>query len=235
MIVHTVATPVLERLEGRRGVVAGGNRGAAYADFDGFVVALTARGVPLMPNGIALAGPAPAAGTRFTVDGAHAWDPTLHLGDDAPTRGAQILKGVRPHESGRRKGSDPLYVAVERRDPELAARAASALIGRGPGLTPEGDDLVAATAAVVAAGAWPAPERDAWLKALLPPDLRRRTTALSATLLELAVTGAAIEPLHGLFGDHWRAALARLRKLGHSTGRAYAVAAALTATRLPAP
>ena len=232
MIVHTVATPVRERLEGRRGVVAGGDRGAAYADLDGFVVALTARGVPLMPNGIGLAGRAPPAGTRFTVDGAHSWDPTLTLGDDPAGRGEEILVALR---DDRARGGAEILEAVERRDPELAARAAAALIGRGPGLTPEGDDLVAATAAVVAAGPWPAPERDAWLKALLPEDLRGRTTALSATLLELAVTGATIEPLHGLFGDHWRPALARLEKLGHSTGRAYALAAALTATRLPAP
>jgi hypothetical protein len=228
MIAHTVATPVL----GREGVVTGGNRGAAYAELDGFVVALTARGVPLMPNGIGLAGPAPPAGTRFTADAPHTWDPTLQLNDDPARRGEEILTAL---DGSRTVGSDPLTCAVERRDPELAARTAADLIGRGPGLTPEGDDVVAATAAVVAAGPWPPDERAAWLRALLGPDLRRRTTALSATLLELAAEGATIEPLHGLFADDWRPALDRLLRLGHSTGRAYARAAAGAATRLPAP
>jgi hypothetical protein len=227
MIAHTVATPVL----GRHGIVTGGNRGAAYADIDGFVVALTARGVPLMPNGIGLAGPAPPAGTSFTAAAPHTWDPTLRLNADPATRGEEILTELD-------KGTVPLpalYRAVESRDPERAARAAAELIGRGEGLTPEGDDVVAATAAVVAAGPWPQQERDAWLRALIGNDLRRRTTSLSATLLELAAKGATIESLHGLFTDDWRPALQRLLRLGHSTGRAYALAAANTATRLPAP
>jgi hypothetical protein len=90
-----------------------------------------------------------------------------------------------------------------------------------------GDDRLAATAAVVAAGRWP--EREAWLRAVVPADLRARTTALSATLLELAARGQVIEPVHGLFGPHWRAALARLLRIGHSTGPAYATAAATAA------
>jgi Protein of unknown function (DUF2877) len=177
-------------------------------DFDGFIVALTARGVPLMPNGIALAGGPPPAGARVTLDleGAEMWDPTLRLGDDPARRGGEILQALgwpawRPPNADR-------------------------LLGRGPGLTPEGDDILAATAAVVAAG----DERDPSLRALLPPDLRRRTTALSATLLELAIKGQAIEPLHGLFGDRWRTALDRLLRVGHSTGRAYATAAAYAAS-----
>jgi hypothetical protein len=68
--------------------------------------------------------------------------------------------------------------------------------------------------------------REAWLGALVGDDLRSRTSALSATLLELAVAGMGPEPLQALLaGD--RSALARLVALGHSTGRAYARGAAV--------
>jgi hypothetical protein len=57
-------------------------------------------------------------------------------------------------------------------------------------------------------------------------DLRRRTTALSATLLELAASGMGPEPLQAwLAGD--AAARARLETIGHSTGRAIARGAAI--------
>jgi hypothetical protein len=209
-----VAAPVRERFDGRSAIVAGANRHAAYLDLDGFVVALTAPGVSLMPNGVALDGDPPPEGARVTLDleNSDVWDPTLRLGDDPARRGNEIL-----HELG--WGDVTLGRAP---DPDR-------LLGRGPGLTPEGDDVLAATAAVVA-GRWPPAARDPWLDTLLPPDLRSRTTNLSATLLELAVDGQAIEPLHGLFGSHWRAALARLLELGHSTGRAYATAAAYAAS-----
>src|SRR3954447_13702346 len=56
MHAERVATPVLERLAAGAadGVPRGGGTGAMYLELDGFVLALTARGVPLMPNGIAV-------------------------------------------------------------------------------------------------------------------------------------------------------------------------------------
>ncbi len=61
---HLVTTPVLERLAGafeaegpvggRKGVVLGAGATAAWVDVDGFVVAITTREVPLLPNAIAL-------------------------------------------------------------------------------------------------------------------------------------------------------------------------------------
>ena len=53
-------------------------------------------------------------------------------------------------------GPEPdLVRAVESRDPSLAAQVGARLIGRGGGLTPEGDDLVAGVVAVIAVGTWP--------------------------------------------------------------------------------
>jgi hypothetical protein len=193
---------------GRRGVVAGVGRDAAYVDADGFVVVLTV-GRPLLPNGAQVAR-LPAVGSTVIVRAEEVWDPTLRLGD------TDLVAD----------GPDDLVRAVESRDPSLAASAGARLIGRGGGLTPEGDDLVCGVAAVIAVGDWPRALREAWLGALIGADLRRRTTALSATLLELAVGGMGPEPLQALVaGDP--AALARLEAIGHSTGRAIARGAAV--------
>jgi Protein of unknown function (DUF2877) len=186
---------------GRRGVVAGRGRDAAYVDADGFVVVLT-REPPALPNGVQV-GRLPAVGAEVVVRADEVWDPTLRL--------------VDPPEVS--VGDDDL--ARETLDPAaLGAR----LIGRGPGLTPEGDDVVAGLAAVVAVSSWAS--REAWVAALIGDDLRRRTTALSATLLELAALGMGPEPLQSwLAGD--ATALARLERIGHSTGPAIARGAAV--------
>jgi hypothetical protein len=195
---------------GRRGVVAGVGRDAAYVEAGDFVVVLTL-GRPVLPNGAQVAR-LPAAGEEVVVRADEVWDPALRLGDP-PARGG----GAGP-------AAVELVRAVETRDPRRAAAAGARLIGRGGGLTPEGDDLIAGAAAVVAIGSWP--NRDAWLRALVGDDLRRRTTALSATLLELAVAGMGPEPLQAwLAGDG--AARGRLEAIGHSTGRAIAAGATL--------
>jgi hypothetical protein len=193
VIAHTVAAPVA----GRRLRVTHVSRHAGYADLDGFVVVVVGPGGPLLPNGVVLTGP-PETG-RVVLEGATIWDPRLRL------RGDERLTAP---------GDAPLAPALH--DPLLAGQIARRLIGRGPGLTPEGDDAVAVTAAIVAAaGADPG-----LLAALLPEDLRSRTSALSATLLELAGQGMIAEPFHAVLNG---APLERLTRLGHTTGRAYAV------------
>jgi hypothetical protein len=216
---HAVAEPVLGRLPAE--VVA--RRVLAAGDF---AVLVTGPGVPLLPNGISLAAE-PAWPARIRLDGAHVWDPRLR---PAPgplrERGAAILAAL-----GRRPPAGLLWRAVEGRDPRLAARAAARLCGRGPGLTPAGDDLLAGAAAVVAAFG-DSPE---WLDAILLPDLRRRTTAPAATLLELAAQALVPEPVLGLLdlsADGWRRSLARLLRLGRSTGYAWAVGAGAAAFHL---
>ena len=198
------ARPALERLAGRRVKVAGAGRDAAYVEDAGFVAVLTiAR--PALPNGIQVAR-LPRAGEEIVVDGGEVWEPALPPAADPAALGARISAAA----------GDPPEALVR------AIRSADGtdLVGRGPGLTPEGDDLVAGAAAVLAAAG-----RDRLAAALVGTDLRRRTTTLSATLLELAAAGLGPEPLQALLaGD--RAALGRLLRLGHSTGRAYALGAA---------
>ncbi|HJU02558.1 MAG TPA: hypothetical protein VJ966_15300, partial [Actinomycetes bacterium] len=269
---HLVAIPVLECLTGEgRGTVLGAGATAAWVDLDGFVVAITTREVPLLPNAIALAagsgalagagsgatarlgpGRATLGQVQVTWDPAAPprWDPTvpvptgvtrealgtraaallhaLRAGAGAetgavdnhlnliprsatlPHRGPAQPEGAEAHARGReaeaharvrelvqadaeaharvRDGealaqsrnaeaparvrelveemarigvvtaTDPegadglalLFRAVAERDPDPAVAAARALLGRGPGLTPEGDDLLAAVAGTLA-------------------------------------------------------------------------------------
>ena len=378
---HLVATPVLECLTqgfggqdpagGVAGVILGAGATAAWVDLGGFVIAITTREVPLLPDAIALSagsgaphpGVTPGATAhltpglmtlgplRITWDptAPPRWDPTVPVPagvtpEGMAARGAAILRalGARPAtaatgavedethplpgsatlplrgpqqpgggDSGastwgpqRPGGADPstlvrelarvgmvtaadpdgaagltlLFRAVRDRDPEPAAAAARALLGRGPGLTPEGDDLLAAVAGTLAVlgpvtrqsgptrdpeagmGApdplpgGPArdprldrpthdpqphpPTRDLLLDALAPTH--GRTTALSATLLALASRRRLPEPAGRLLdfgpaaGTNLPAALARLDRLGHGSGRAYAAGIGVTAVLLAA-
>jgi Protein of unknown function (DUF2877) len=295
---HLVAAPVLERAGGGRGgVVLGAGATAAWVDLDGFVVAVTTREVPLLPNAVALAagagalaGPDVAAGAaarlspgrvdlgglRVTWDPAAppVWDPAVPvLAGATPEavagRGAALLHalGVGPGDLvgglakvgpgdlvgelarvGLATAADPegaaglalLLRAVRERDPDPAAAASRVLAGRGPGLTPEGDDLLAAVAGAVAvlgpASGFDGPGRERFLAALAPEP--GRTTALSATLLALAAEGRMAEPAGRLLDlspageTAWPGALSRLERLGHGSGRAYAAGIAATATLL---
>jgi Protein of unknown function (DUF2877) len=310
---HLVATPVLERLTGERsGVVLGAGATACWVDLDGFVVVITTREVPLLPNAVSLAAgsgslnrPGVAAGSvarftpgrvdlgtlRVTWDPAAppAWDPAVpeatNLRPQAlAMRGAALLAALtsaaadpdtgpgavsdrRPAARrsaapvrelvdelarvGLPTATDPggaaglayLLDALRHRDPEPAARAVQELLGRGPGLTPEGDDLLASVAGTLAvlgpATGWDRSTLTRVLAALAAPA-PERTTALSATLLELAAQGRLVEPAGRLLdlgpgGEAaWPAALARLERLGHGSGRAYAAGIAAASGLLAA-
>jgi Protein of unknown function (DUF2877) len=366
---HLVATPVLEHLaagrrgarsetrggevEGRpqgglEGVVLGTGATAAWVDLDGFVLAITTREVPLLPNAIALAagsGALAGAGAGASSGGTArlgpgrvtlgslqvtwdpaappSWDPTVPVPDSVTllalaARGAALLRALGaegpaegavdnhenpfprsatlPHRGpahpagadvralgrgltriGLATAADPegaaglalLFRAVRERDPELAGAAVRVLLGRGPGLTPEGDDLLAAVAGTLAvlgpAVYSPAPPREPpspdRFQSKVPPErpgdptegasprdpllaaftaLPGRTTALSATLLALAATRRLPEPAGRLLdlspaGEQaWPGALARLERLGHGSGRAWAAGIAATTSLLGA-
>jgi Protein of unknown function (DUF2877) len=199
-----------------------------------------------------------------------AWDPTVPsptaggaavgrrgdavlaaLGVEAAADPAAVVRGLAgaglasAAEAGGAGALELLLRAVLERDPGPAGLAAERLLGRGPGLTPEGDDLLAAVAATVAvlgpaAGLDGAP-RAALLAALVPADgLAGRTTALAATLLELAARGQVAEPAGRLLdlgpaGERaWPAGLRRLQRLGHGSGRAYAAGIGAAASLLAA-
>ena len=210
-----------------------------------------------------------AAGLVVELAGATTWDPTVAFVHDCTRndilrRGVSILEacGVSAEPAppalanaienrlesqeaaGLFTGIEGLFDALTRRDRAGASVAARRLAGKGPGLTPEGDDLLAAVAgAVVAFGpaaGFDDPERRMWLGAI--GAQQSRMTALSATLLGLALRGMVIEPAGCVMNlcvedDVWLRALARLKATGHGTGRAYALAigaaASLLGTRVP--
>lgn len=110
--------------------------------------------------------------------------------------------------------------------PRVALRAAAdididplALAGRGPGLTPAGDDLLAGYAAglVLFHG-----RRDEARR--LAAEAAPRTTGLSATLLWHAADGELSEPAHLLLE---RGESAPLLGWGHTSGRLLALGLAL--------
>jgi hypothetical protein len=178
--------------------------------------------------------------------GAHA-RPTTTDGAALRARGEAVLRscGVRPvadpmaltdalagnglrvtEDDDGRRGVFDLLTAVHERDPQRAAAASDALLGRGPGLTPEGDDLLCAVAATMARF-YDDDKRDAWLAAVVPPDAGARSSDLSVTLLELAAGGRVTEPADRVLDldeRSWQRSLRLLRGVGSSTGRAYALA-----------
>jgi hypothetical protein len=203
---------------------------------DGFVALVTPPGTPWLPNAIVL-GPGPTV----------VWDPMIDPIQPGPAlaaRGVAILRALGVGRSGEVALSDAvtspppaavaaLMAALAHGRAAARRRAALALVGRGPGLTPEGDDVLAGAAVVAAATGDPL---------TLPAQARDLTTPLSATLLELAAAGAAPRPVHALLDvdrDDWRGALRDLEAVGASSGRAIALgigaaAAALGARRAAA-
>ncbi|MGH2751126.1 MAG: DUF2877 domain-containing protein [Actinomycetota bacterium] len=154
-----------------------------------------------------------------------------------------LLAGARPELTAGEglDGARALLAALERRDIAQASEAARLLTGRGPGLTPDGDDLLAAAAACTFAFGRPTGLLDgaaASLRAaLLLDDLDARTTGLSASLLRLAARGQVIDPVRALLDltlgrATWTKALHRLERIGHGTGGTYVLGCALSALAL---
>jgi uncharacterized protein DUF2877 len=148
-----------------------------------------------------------------------------------------------PGDLDARTGVLELIGSVRRRDPGSARGAARLLTGRGSGLTPAGDDLIAGAAVTVAALGpalgFSSERQGAWTKAVVLPDLAHRTTALSATLLRLAAAGHAPEPLHRVLQgpqepERALRSLPRLLAIGRNTGWATAAAAGFCMSGLAA-
>jgi Protein of unknown function (DUF2877) len=229
--VQAVAAPALARLPaGWRSLVGA----STQIDLDGFVVLVTPPGTPWLPNAI-VRGPGPTV----------VWDPVVEPiapGAALAARGTAILRALGVARPAAVAGAlaagatrpppaavAALLSALRSGDAGARRRAVPALLGRGPGLTPEGDDLLAGACVVAAAAGDPL---------VLPSGLRALTTPLSATLLELAAAGAGPRPVHALLDlrdERWRGALRELEGLGASSGRAIALgvgaAAAVLGTR----
>ena len=261
--------------------VLGSSSTSAYLGTGNYVLAITADGVPLMPNGVRViqtdglevfqvgtrarvsTDEIRAGGVVVGLTNAEVREIAVPRNESYSTayvvrRGRNLLGELDPEiasdpvEALARalpglaaadglRGARTLFGALHRGESRLAEQASLELTGRGPGLTPDGDDLLAAAAAATIAFerplALPGESGESLCTAMLPADLDRRTGALSATLLRLAVKGNVIDPVRSLLDlstnqQTWIRALARLQRIGHGTGRTYAVGCALAALSL---
>jgi hypothetical protein len=186
IVADSVSRPVLGLLCGPRR--SGTGMGLGYLELGRRVVAVVPRGRPRMPNGI-------------------------HVGLSIE-RGQRVVIG-----EGRMVTSDAIVVAGPTWEPRPDVRVSldfaepfvpdcASLIGKGEGLTPAGDDLVAGYLAgrVLFHGVS--------CEDVLPR--RGRTTKLSETLLRHAAQGEMPEPVHDLLV---RGECRSLLAFGHSSGR----------------
>ncbi len=214
-----------------------------------------------LPQHVRLGAPARIFGDSLEVDnapavrlGADPWDPRPRRPisrAQAAGWGEAILRslGVRPggssgslasaiirrsklgDEPAAREGIAALLRWLSGKGEAEARVASSRLVGRGPGATPVGDDLLAGAAFADAV----LDPLSASTHLLCPSDVDHRTTPLSATLLRLAVHGLVMETAARLLdvSGEGLASLESLARLGGSTGIAYALAigSALASTR----
>lgn len=203
-------------MAGRAGAPAPGRvlaavGGAVHLAVGAGVLSVTAAGVPLMANAVSVDAHAAAlaavpVGAPASLGPAGLRAGPLWVPFDRTTRvGATVVGSWQ---------GDPVRV-----DARGLRALADRLVGRGAGLTPEGDDLLAGVALALAARG-----REAEARLLVPPDADRRTTRLSACLLRLAARGhgpaAAVALLSAPDDAGRRAAAAELARLGASTGAA---------------
>jgi Protein of unknown function (DUF2877) len=217
-------------------VLAARPAAATYLEAGERVLAIVATGGVRLPCAAMLAagGRLPAARSRLAVgrgavheDGRQLvairrwFDPRVRLAGVDRRAVARFA-----HVVGSRGGVDALLPddAPDRLAAGLASGdavgAVSVLLGRGTGLTPAGDDLVAgALATLRALGSPAADELGAAVRALAPAA----TTRLSAALLEAADVGGLVPEAAGVLralagGGDVETAAGRLVDLGHTSG-----------------
>ncbi len=234
--VSTIAARLLEG--GAVGLCLGGGHGAAYVALPDDVIAVTEPGLPELPCGLVIPSVPEwppgtevsfrenhliAQGSEISWTDADIYDPTMPRIEKGPwlsERARFVNDQLEPPDPRLAPGVALLDRAIRFRSVDTAIVAADELTGRGPGMTPEGDDMLTAAAAV----AFGLGVTDRWRSALVVKALGARTTSLSASLLRHALDGATIKPLIDLFSpdhDAWKEDVETLMALGHSTGRAY--------------
>ncbi len=165
---------------------------------------------------------------RVRLDGSSRWAPRLPERLDADPA---TWHGIAPDVDA---DLAPVWEAVtgDVRRGEFAP-VFDRLEGRGEGLTPSGDDVLAGILLVAAVD----PRRR---DSLVDLALAARTTRLSRAFLRWAAAGQSIQPAHALLdaaasGDQagMRRAAASLAGVGATSGRALVAGVALAATELP--
>lgn len=160
--------------------------GHGYVRFGDDVLAITPPGAPRMPNGVVA-------------------DLSLDYGDDVTAGGGELR--VRKRIVRPKRVWDPRpHVRLPRR--KTSPRRLVRLAGRGPGLTPLGDDILIGYVGAAALAGLDVSR--------LAEQAARRTSALSATLLRRAAAGELPEPAHALLE---RGDLDPLLRFGATSGK----------------
>lgn len=175
-------------------------RHAIYVDVGGWCVGVLASSAARVPCGLQATGVASLDGLACGSDAAYISGGTLHLGSSALSVGRIVASYVpRVRREVVLQKATPVTVeatppatvagfAVSRlRAGRIDAESAADLVGRGEGLTPLGDDVLAGWLAAHRALGIATPEVDAAVRASLA-----RTTLLSATLLDCALQGEVL-------------------------------------------
>lgn len=239
-------TGAARRTGALRGRVVSVHRRAIYLRFDDVLVALAGPGVEAGP--LHLRGPVlPPAGTGEAVrfDGSRVVARRWAVRCDVPER-IGALPG--PAELARSRRADPAAGLRFPDEPDVAVDAvveavrngdvpgaAGLLGGRGPGLTPAGDDVLAGLL-LVARAMW-GPAAEPWLAGTVD---RVRTTEHARAFLYWAARGQGLAPEHD-----WLAAVVsgsrddrhrlerRIARIGASSGRSLVAGLRLGLGQLP--
>jgi len=199
---------------GQPGVLLGVSSNSAWVQAGGHVLVLSGRDAVRLPNGIIVGEPGDAVGShsgdlcvvgdgcleigRVKARVVRWWDPRPTLDAVAPSALAARCADARQRFVCVDDGG--LGRSLKSNDPAAVRHAMCALLGRGEGLTPEGDDvLVGLLAGLRLLGpSVGAPGAGGMLAAVAPIILTEapfRTTALSAALLRHAVAGEVADPV----------------------------------------
>lgn len=241
------------------GTVLGTASHAVWLIVDGDVIVVSTRDATRLPNGVEIAANTTEDAFQMVHHGAPVtvglgqllfeglkidvvrwWDPRPIL---RPTSAAQLAAAIAGLPATVPDlESQPLSAALSAESATAILVAAESLIGRGPGLTPEGDDYLAgALAASRTLGeALGRTDTAAMLDAIADPLTERahiRTTTFSAALIHHAIKGRVVAPAASML----RALTGRgdiadsyedLTHVGHTSGPALAAGMILGARSL---
>jgi hypothetical protein len=240
VIAVAAPTRVRARLAAASGPVGFLHRGplAVYLDVDGWCVGVVGTAAAAVPCALRLA--TSGVGTLAGAESAQVVDGVLHL-DGVPLLVGRTIDVTVPRLGPTWQCFDVGGLAEVRRElPEpaldlLAAGDAAAvpeLVGRGSGLTPSGDDVLCGWLAIHHAAGVAVPDLERAVTSSL-----RRTTTLSATLLDCALHGEVLPE----FARMVRAlgssadvgpAIDEVARIGHTSGRALLLGADLALSSL---
>jgi len=239
--------------------VLGASSHAVWLHTGGDVLVVSTRDATRLPNGVEIAATSEAGLLELVPHGA-----SVVVGPGSLEFGGLVVNLVRwwdprpalPHTTSDDLGvaigglphsvpgidSRPLRSALTATSPEDLVAASVTLLGRGPGLTPEGDDVLAGALAAIrtlgtALGSRPALAMLDAAAGALANAANNRTTTFSSALIRCAMRGEVAAPAGGLL----RALAGRgdvgsnhhdLLRVGHTSGPALAAGIVLGAQSL---